>query len=91
MPTLAAPPVANPIADLIARRRPGWSLEQPFYTDPGVFALDLERVFRRSWLFAGHTIRIPRPARRSAVARWAATGTLRVAESLATPPTWSGW
>lgn len=49
------------IADLIARRQPGWSLEQPFYTDPAVFALDLERVFRRNWLFVGHTNRIPRP------------------------------
>jgi phenylpropionate dioxygenase-like ring-hydroxylating dioxygenase large terminal subunit len=49
------------IAELVARRRPGWSLEQPFYTDPDVFALDLERVFRRNWLFAGHTNRIPHP------------------------------
>src|SRR2546423_1682074 len=49
------------ISDLLARRRPGWSLEQPFYTDPDIFALDLERVFRRNWLFAGHASRIPRP------------------------------
>ena len=47
------------IADWVARRRPGWSLEQPFYTDPEIFALDLERVFRRNWLFAGHANRIP--------------------------------
>ncbi len=54
------PSSANPrIADLIARRRPGWSLEQPFYTDGDVFAADLERVFRRNWLFAGHANRIP--------------------------------
>jgi Rieske 2Fe-2S family protein len=46
---------------LIARRRPGWSLEQPFYTDPGVLAFDMERVFRPNWLFAGHANRIPRP------------------------------
>ena len=49
------------IAELIARRRPGWSLEQPFYTDPDVFAQDLERVIRTNWLFAGHTNRIPHP------------------------------
>jgi phenylpropionate dioxygenase-like ring-hydroxylating dioxygenase large terminal subunit len=49
------------IADLIARRRPGWSLEQPFYTDPAVYSLDLERVFHRNWLFVGHANRIPNP------------------------------
>src|SRR5436190_1957262 len=49
------------LKQLIARRRPGWSLEKPFYSDPGIFAADLERVFRRNWLFAGHTNRIPRP------------------------------
>jgi phenylpropionate dioxygenase-like ring-hydroxylating dioxygenase large terminal subunit len=60
MLSLDAPPLETPIGDLIARRRPGWSLEQPFYTDPSVFALDLQRVFRRNWLFVGHANRIPR-------------------------------
>lgn len=49
------------IAELIARRRPGWSLEQPFYNDPELFGLDMERVFRNTWLFAGHANRIPHP------------------------------
>jgi len=38
------------IGRLVAFRRAGWSLEQPFYTDPSIFTLDLERVFRRYWL-----------------------------------------
>src|SRR5207244_9952531 len=56
---LDASPLETLVADLVARRRPGWSLEQAFYTDPGVFAADLERVFRRNWLFVGHANRIP--------------------------------
>ena len=38
---------------------PGWSLEQPFYTDPSFFALDMEHVIARSWLFVGHTCEVP--------------------------------
>ncbi|MGI9425199.1 MAG: aromatic ring-hydroxylating oxygenase subunit alpha [Hyphomicrobiaceae bacterium] len=46
---------------LIKSRRPGWSLEQPFYVDPTIFALDMERVFRTGWLFAGHACEIREP------------------------------
>ncbi len=52
---------ASSIEALIAGRRPGWSLEQPFYTDKEILALEWERIFRRNWLFAGHANRIPRP------------------------------
>jgi phenylpropionate dioxygenase-like ring-hydroxylating dioxygenase large terminal subunit len=61
MSTPQTAPAGIRVRELLARRRAGWSLEQPFYTDPSVFALDLERVFRRNWLFAGHANRIPRP------------------------------
>jgi glycine betaine catabolism A len=53
--------IPNKIDRLIATRKPDMSLEQPFYTDPEVFIRDMERIFRRYWLFAGHTSRIPRP------------------------------
>ncbi|NRF72286.1 aromatic ring-hydroxylating dioxygenase subunit alpha [Aquincola sp. S2] len=36
---------------LLARRRPGHSLEAPFYLSDAVFAADLEHVFGRHWLF----------------------------------------
>lgn len=36
-------------------RRPGLSLPQAAYTDPQVFAADLEHVWAAGWLFAGHT------------------------------------
>lgn len=48
-------------ADLIARRRPGWSLEQSFYTDPDLFAWEIQKIYRHHWLFVGHANRIPHP------------------------------
>ena len=35
--------------------RPGFSLPQRFYCDPAVYREDLERIWLRSWLFAGHS------------------------------------
>jgi Rieske 2Fe-2S family protein len=46
---------------LIRSHRPGFSLEQPFYTDPEVFALDVEKVWMRYWLYAGHISQLPQP------------------------------
>jgi phenylpropionate dioxygenase-like ring-hydroxylating dioxygenase large terminal subunit len=48
------------LKSLIANRRPGWSLPQPFYTAPTIFSEDVRRVYRTEWLFAGHISRIPR-------------------------------
>ena len=42
------------IDELIADYRPGFSLEQRFYTDPDVYGLELERVICRNWVLAGH-------------------------------------
>jgi glycine betaine catabolism A len=53
--------IKNEVQAMMQARRAGFSLEQPFYRDPGIFALDLERIFFRSWLFAGHESRIPEP------------------------------
>lgn len=33
------------LAELIARRRPGYSLEQAFYTAPEIFRHDLDRIY----------------------------------------------
>ena len=43
------------IRELIACQKPGWSLEQRFYTDPEIYALELENIVTRNWIFAGHT------------------------------------
>lgn len=40
------------LPDMLARRTPGHSLERPFYTDPAIYAADLENIHYREWLFA---------------------------------------
>jgi len=47
---------------LLASRQAGHTLPQPFYTDPALFAFDLQAVFARVWLFAGLDIELPRPS-----------------------------
>src|SRR5262249_52891773 len=46
---------------LIAAHRPGHALAREFQTDPEIYRLDLERIWRRGWLFAGHTCEVKRP------------------------------
>ena len=46
---------------LIAEHKPGYALQREFQTDPGIYELDLERIWRRGWLFAGHTCQIKTP------------------------------
>lgn len=51
-------------ADMLNRirnRREGFSLEQPFYIDPDYYKADLELIWYRDWLFAGHDCEIPKP------------------------------
>ena len=45
-------PAMIDIHSLLARRIPGHALEQPFYTSPEVYQMDLETIFYREWLFA---------------------------------------
>ena len=42
------------IRELIKCQHPGWSLEQRFYTDPEIYAIELDRIVTRNWIFAGH-------------------------------------
>ena len=49
------------VESLIARQRPGFTLDQPFYTHPDIFTRDFERIISRKWLFADHVSRIPNP------------------------------
>lgn len=44
---------------LIASQPKGCALQQDFYSDPSIYALDLERIFLRRWLCVGHESRIP--------------------------------
>ena len=44
---------------LLDRRRPQFSLEQPFYMDQDVFDLDMRAIFARHWIFAGLDCELP--------------------------------
>ena len=47
------------LSELIARRRPGHSLEQAFYTSREVFEADLRLIFGRHWIYVGVEAEIP--------------------------------
>jgi phenylpropionate dioxygenase-like ring-hydroxylating dioxygenase large terminal subunit len=49
------------LLDLLSARRKLFSLPQELYTDPEVYALDLEAVFHKRWVFAGVECEIPNP------------------------------
>ncbi|MGS1095514.1 aromatic ring-hydroxylating oxygenase subunit alpha [Aquamicrobium terrae] len=51
----------NEMLRLMRARRQGWSLEQPFYTDPDFFKLDMELIWYRDWLFVGHDCEVAKP------------------------------
>jgi Rieske 2Fe-2S family protein len=42
-------------------RSPGLSLPRPFYVDPAYLQLDLEHIFYKEWLFAGHSCEVEAP------------------------------
>ncbi|HET8790241.1 MAG TPA: aromatic ring-hydroxylating dioxygenase subunit alpha [Modicisalibacter sp.] len=46
-------------AGMLRQRLPGFSLPQPFYNDHRVFALDMQEIFGKEWLFAGMSCEIP--------------------------------
>ena len=49
------------IAELVASRQAGYSLPGEFYADELVYRAELERIWRRGWLFVGHSCEIPDP------------------------------
>ena len=49
------------LTTLLARRQPGYSLERAFYTDPDIYAQDLESIFYREWLYAIPACQLTKP------------------------------
>lgn len=49
------------VDQLIASQKPGFALDQRFYTDPGIYDLEVERVINRNWILAGHQSELPEP------------------------------
>jgi len=56
--TRAAAP--DPVADLAAHARSGYSLDQRFYCDEQVFAADMRGIVMRKWIVAGHVDQVRR-------------------------------
>ena len=48
-------PATDNLADLVRKDR----VHRRVYIDPAVFELERERIFNRSWLFAGHESQVP--------------------------------
>lgn len=47
------------LSTLLLSQPPAHSLQQPFYTDPGIYERELDRLFFKSWLYVGHVSEIP--------------------------------
>jgi len=47
------------LKSLLARQRPGWSLEQPFYTSAEVFELERRGWLAQQWYLLGHASELP--------------------------------
>jgi len=53
--------MTQPSADAIRRLiRPG-RVHRSLYTDPAIYALELERIFGRTWLYVGHESQVKNP------------------------------
>jgi Rieske 2Fe-2S family protein len=53
--------IRHEAAELIARRKRGYSLEAPFYRDPDLFDLDMDGIFGRHWIHVGVAAEVPSP------------------------------
>ncbi|MBS0377132.1 MAG: aromatic ring-hydroxylating dioxygenase subunit alpha [Proteobacteria bacterium] len=51
--------ISSYLRHLLRHREPGAPLAREFYTDEAIFALDMDLVFYKEWLFAGHTCELP--------------------------------
>jgi glycine betaine catabolism A len=49
------------LRDLLERRRPGYSLEAPFYLSDEVFQSDMQSIFGEHWIFVAVEPQIPEP------------------------------
>ena len=49
------------LSSFLAAYRPGWSLPRPFYGHETVYRADVEHIWRKGWLFAGHACEIRNP------------------------------
>lgn len=50
---------ASTLLSLIERQRPGWSLEQAFYLDEQIYAVERARWMPRQWMLIAHDSELP--------------------------------
>ncbi|MGH8691515.1 MAG: aromatic ring-hydroxylating oxygenase subunit alpha, partial [Burkholderiales bacterium] len=49
------------LAHHLAGYRPGWSLPGAFHRDDAIYRADIEQIWRKGWLFAGHGCEVRNP------------------------------
>jgi glycine betaine catabolism A len=49
------------LRNLVDSRQPGHGLPRQFYHDELLYRLEMESIWRKGWLFAGHSCQIPNP------------------------------
>ena len=49
------------IAELVAQRKPGYTMPGELYASEFVYRAEIERIWRRGWLFVGHSCEIRKP------------------------------
>lgn len=49
------------VLDLIRQRKARHALPRAVYSDPGVYRQDLEQLWHKEWIFAGHTFELEKP------------------------------
>jgi phenylpropionate dioxygenase-like ring-hydroxylating dioxygenase large terminal subunit len=51
---------ATELREVIARQRPGWSLEQPFYTSAAIYEFEQRGWLAEQWYVLGHCSEVPK-------------------------------
>lgn len=61
MPQLLSAEEFQTVHDLVARRQPGYTMPGELYASELVYRAELERIWRRGWLFVGHACEVREP------------------------------
>jgi glycine betaine catabolism A len=51
----------KPLHEILSQYRPRRALARDFYHDPDLYRAEMDVIWRRSWLFAGHNCQAPQP------------------------------
>ena len=57
----AGEPSRDPVDSWLAECPPGWALPGKYHSDQAIYRADLDRIWRRGWLFAGHACELSKP------------------------------